>query len=404
MLDHRPGRPSARPRRPAVEGLEARPLLAGFAAHAGPPVQASPGAVAYFRATFDDPGPGPYRAEIDWGDGTTSAGAIGAIDYIPGVTGDPNFVSARHAYAAFGTYTITLTIADPGGRTAEVTDTATVAGLVATPSAVRGVAGAGLAATTPLAYVAAADPAARASDLAATIDWGDGTTSAGTLAPAVRYDRSPVPPGTPAAFVVEGGHAYRSAGTYAITLTISDAAGHGASALAAAIIGKEALATAGLPITAAAGVATGPVAVAEVSDSIPATTDDPAASLRATIDWGDGTTSAGTFAPGSGVAPGVRTPGRLYGPFIVLGAHDYGRAGSYMIHVAVASVAGAAATTASSANVAAPAPGPAILPAQGAKAPGVAPAPSPPHHPRHPGHHAATGTSPRRHGRPRRHP
>ena len=365
-------------RRPAVDSLEARRMLSGlaaqFAVHAGPAAEASPGVPASFRATFDDPTPGPYQAVIDWGDGATSAGAIGEIDRVPGATGDPFLVSGHHAYGTFGTYTITLTVTDSAGGSAQATASASVAGLESQSAAIQWTAGAPFAPTTPVAYVTTSDPGARAADLSATIDWGDGTTSAGIIAPPVYLDSHP-PAGSPASFTVEGGHTYRAVGTYAIHVAIADAAGHTGSTVSTAAIAQEALTTAGLPIASRAGVTTGPIAVANVEDSIPGSPDDPALYLRATVDWGDGTTSAGVFGPEAGVAPGVRTPGRLYGPFVVLGAHDYARAGSYMIHVTIVSVAGTTGSTTSSANVAvrpvSEAPAPVILPAHQIKAAAV---------------------------------
>jgi hypothetical protein len=65
-------------------------------------------------AKFTDGDPGgmssDYTANIEWGDGTESAGAISA-----GTGSGPYTVSGSHAYGSTGTFTITTTIKDAGG-------------------------------------------------------------------------------------------------------------------------------------------------------------------------------------------------------------------------------------------------------------------------------------------------
>jgi hypothetical protein len=65
-------------------------------------------------ATFTDADPGgmssDYSAQIEWGDGTESPGAISA-----GTGPGPYTVSGSHAYGSTGTFTITTTIKDAGG-------------------------------------------------------------------------------------------------------------------------------------------------------------------------------------------------------------------------------------------------------------------------------------------------
>jgi uncharacterized repeat protein (TIGR01451 family) len=76
-------------------------------------------------ATFTDSNsaakPTDFTATIDWGDSTTSAGAIS-------LSGSTFSVTGTHTYAGAGTYTVTVTVSDvpPGTATAMVTDTATV--------------------------------------------------------------------------------------------------------------------------------------------------------------------------------------------------------------------------------------------------------------------------------------
>ena len=63
----------------------------------------------------------------------------------------------------------------------------------------------------PVATVTDPDPASTASEYSATIDWGDGTSSAGTLSG---------PTGGP--FTVTGSHTYIEEGTYTITVHVVD--------------------------------------------------------------------------------------------------------------------------------------------------------------------------------------
>jgi PKD domain-containing protein len=82
-----------------------------------------------------------------------------------------------------------------------------------------------------------------------------------------------------------------------------------------------------------------------------------ASDYSATINWGDGTTSAGTVT-GSG-------------PFSVGGTHIYAAPGSYQVTVSISDVGGSAATATGSAAVAAPAPPPPAPPALTSGAPSV---------------------------------
>jgi len=60
-----------------------------------------------------------------------------------------------------------------------------------------------------------ANPLATAGQFSATIDWGDGTTTSGTVAHAVNQPF----------FVVTGNHVYAKSGSYKVTTTIQDAGG-----------------------------------------------------------------------------------------------------------------------------------------------------------------------------------
>jgi hypothetical protein len=148
--------------------------------------------------------PADLTATIDWGDGTTTAGAVS------NPAGKIIAVDGSHAYADEGTYTITTTLADdaPGSATATANTTATIADAALTPSPTTSAESSGVPFSDTVATFTDANTLADATDFTATIDWGDGTTTAGTVS------------GPP--FEVTGNHTYASPGSYAVTVPIHD--------------------------------------------------------------------------------------------------------------------------------------------------------------------------------------
>ena len=171
---------------------------------AGPDQSASEGAVVYLApAVFTDPDPGDtHAATIDWGDGTvepglvTEAAGVGAVD-------------GSHIYADNGLYTVTVTAWDQLGATDSDSLTVTaanaapeLAAISATLDPVR--VGTAVAATAPFTDAGCTDTHA------ATWDWGDGATSAGTVTEAAGS-------GT-----VGGSHTYAAPGIYTLASTLWD--------------------------------------------------------------------------------------------------------------------------------------------------------------------------------------
>jgi PKD repeat protein len=125
-------------------------------------------------------------ATINWGDGSQST---------PGTVGNDGTVTGSHTYTEEGTYTVTVT-ADTPVVVAQVATAITAAAPAASGTAT--VSDAALIATaanggaftatvnkpfsSKLAHLSDGDPGATLSVLSATIDWGDGSTSAATLA------------------------------------------------------------------------------------------------------------------------------------------------------------------------------------------------------------------------------
>jgi hypothetical protein len=184
--------------------------------------------------------------------------------------------------------------------------------ITASPIAVSATEGAPLAA--PVAsFTQAGSPAATASSYGATINWGDGSSSAGSI----------TAEGT--GFTVSGAHTYLEEGSYQVTTTVTDLAEptNQATATGAATVADAPLSASGVSITT-----TDPLSatVANFTDADPNGT---LGDYTASISWGDGTSSAGTV---SGT-----------GPFAVAGTHAYAALGPYTVTTHICDVGGACA-------------------------------------------------------------
>jgi hypothetical protein len=180
----------------ATEGMAASGVVATFS-------DADPGAVA-----------GDFHATINWGDGHVSAGIIA-------VSGGGFSVTGINTYAEEGADAIQVTISDTGGSQAIATASAQVADAPLSASMVNLIPSEGLPFSGVVANFSDADPGAFAGDYAATISWGDGAISAGTV----------VATG-PGAFAVTGTHTYAEEGSYSASVFIADAGGANVSAQA----------------------------------------------------------------------------------------------------------------------------------------------------------------------------
>jgi large repetitive protein len=172
-------------------------------------------------ATFTDAGtPGPasdYTASINWGDGSTPTADTRITSQ-----GTPNgvvySVYGNHTYTTTGTFSVVTTITKTAsGSTAIASSTATIALLAPSTNSVTNLTGLAISAkqdvqtTADVATFTDSDASAVPSDFTATIDWGDGTSTAGTIT----EDASDV-------FYVSGTHTYTKAGSFTPTVTIED--------------------------------------------------------------------------------------------------------------------------------------------------------------------------------------
>jgi PKD repeat protein len=380
--------------------------------------------VATFQVGDPNAKTSDFTATIDWGDqsqptaGTitpapdifagTSTGANGTSSAATTTTSAqptsivgtpirwPSFngfvVSGDHTYRADGSYTVMVTITDPNKNSVTTTATAIVSN-----GAIRAQ-GIDFDATTDqadtgqtVASFTATDSTATASDFTATIDWGDGQGSDGTIVP------EPIPLATPTAnggtgattstgakaptagpsivaapplpplkfpnrFDVIGDHKYTQAGTYTVHVTIKDTSGDSVTTTSTATVTDDSITAYPLPVTLPPGPPATTVTVAGFTDAARL----PANDYTATIDWGDGSTgdNTGTVEPGPVLDPPVPVPvgaptaptsslsGGIgsatapifFGPsFIVVGQHSYATPGTYTVHVTIKSTLGAEA-------------------------------------------------------------
>lgn len=300
-------------------------------------------------AVFSDTGgPDPlanYSATIDWGDGSSSSGTVtsGITPLDASLTGGPVIadifsVSGSHTYTATGDYTVTITISDTDGGQATVTGTVSVATPTLKATALPVVSqGLSLNDQTVADFVdtGGGDPL---SNYSATIDWGDGSTSTGTIHELVA---DPAPGATLVGpfFEVLGSHTYAATGNYTFSVTISDSDGTSATVTATAHIAHAPLLAVGVPVVVNSGLSVDGALVAAFAD---ADGGDPLASYSATIDWGDGSSSSAGSVTGSGNS------------FVVAGSHTYAASGDYSLKIAISDQDGSTATAKSHAFIDAP--------------------------------------------------
>jgi streptogramin lyase len=220
-------------------------------------------------------------------DGSPIAGATG-----PSYT--PTVANIGHLLSCKATVTYTLFPVTESATSAAVS---VFGPIVAQPTALSGVEGA--AVSGAVATFTVADTAATAANFSAAITWGDGSSSAGIVT------------GSGGSFTVTGSHSYADEGSYAVGVALVDLRNSNNKASVASSAGiLDAPLSAGV-IKASCGP--GPCVVTfGFSDANPGAT---AADFAATIDWADGSSSAGVVSMSGG-------------GFVVSGSHAYSDGGS----------------------------------------------------------------------------
>lgn len=276
-------------------------------------------------ATFTDLGStqpiSHYSATIDWGDGSSStAGSISGSNGTFTVTGS-------HAYSDEGPFHPIIkvmevnspaTISATGSATMADADVLTAIGKNFSPP--RGTPFTGAVATFTDTFAGAV-----AGDFTATIDWGDGSsTSSGTISLAN---------GT---FTVTGTHTYATSGAELVKVVIKDTHGTAsATASGTATPVSSTISAVGVPVNVSTGVSVSSATVATFTDAGGA---QPVGNYKATIDWGDGSTSTGTISLSGST-------------FSVTGSHVYAAPKQWNVSIKITPTAGTAATATTTATV-----------------------------------------------------
>ena len=171
------------------------------------------GTVATFASPDSTPRPQLYSATVHWGDGQDSTGVV-AFDSFHGVY----TVEGINTYRVEGVYAVHVTIRIAGVTVATANSIAVVTdaplrviAMVFSPTA-------GKAYEGTVATFVDANPAWSLSDFSATIDWGDGVSSVGTIAL------------TAGGLSASGIHTFATAGTYRVVITVADLHGSRANA------------------------------------------------------------------------------------------------------------------------------------------------------------------------------
>lgn len=254
-------------------------------------------------AAFTDPDrsatPNEYGARIDWGDGTTSSGVVSG-------SGGTFTVTGTHTSAEEGTPVVATRITD--ATNAANTATARSAAAVADANLSAACVAPSMSANAfygPVATFTDADPDGAVGDYAARIDWGDGTSSAGTI----------VGPAS-GRFTVDGTHVYPSTGPstkHTVNVSVKDAGG------ASATTGS------GCPLTAGSAVGlTNQTPIAFTADSATAAAT---VGIPYSYTFAASRTPAATFTVASGALPPGLTldpsSGRMSGTPKMPGAYSF---------------------------------------------------------------------------------
>jgi hypothetical protein len=306
--------------------------------------------VATFKGDGSDPA-SHFHATIDWGDGTTSPGVIKGPDQNGVFT-----VCGTHTYAEDGevevdlvdAFPLTVTITD--GTSVTVTSTANIAEEDEILSA-QGVVfnGQELQALSVTVATFTAQSGETAGDFTASINWGDGAITTGTI----------VGPDQNGVFTVIGNHTYAEEGeveqdsvdVFPMTVTISSHTNSvtvSSTANIAEEIEPAVNPSGGMTINGLPGQPITNVTVATFT--APGSTNGNPTDFTAAINWGSGPSSGATIS-----GPDKK------GVFTVAGTHTYMGQGTFSVSVTIKHERSLPAMATSTAQVANPPVGGPIL-------------------------------------------
>jgi hypothetical protein len=261
-----------------------------------------------------------YSATITWGDGSTEEGTI-VSDFDTGLFD----VVGAHTYEDLGPYTIKVHVKDAGGSAVDITSSVTVTDTPpepVDPDLVGAVLDAvhlteGQAVSSVVAWFSDYDTYYQPTLFQATINWGDGNITPGSITPygmacgcfsSGGYDVDGA-----------GNHTYAEEGNYTISVVITDQDGHSTTLVGTATVGEPAFTINPVRLSTFTepGVYNGPVASFAAPDADPQLSE-----MSATIEWGDNSIEQGTIVSGGG-------------GYQVVGSHTFEDEGTYAVNVTV---------------------------------------------------------------------
>jgi hypothetical protein len=290
-------------------------------------------------ATFIDAAPvvpgSSSTATVDWGDGTTST----VVPMVQGTSlaGTTYVVMDTHTYndddisMEVENYQIVVTIDDSGGSSTVVLSQANVADPVIFDPPVNFNAVEGAAFSGVVSTLSATSPLVMAGDFTATIDWGDGQVTPGTV----------VADG-PQQFKVLGTHTFEKVGGLPVTVTVHDKEGDTITDNSTATVVDAKLSVQALPVSVARRKMYQGT-VARFTDADPGAV---AGNFTVKITWGDGTTTGGSVVSDGRSATGAT--------FLVNAGHRYTARGRVPIGITVLDSGGSQASAATTAAVGEP--------------------------------------------------
>jgi hypothetical protein len=227
-------------------------------------------------------------------------------------------VTGSHTYAEEGSFTANVSVADVGGASAMASSGVGVADAPLSPNGLTLNMSQGATFAGVIATFTDGDPNGATTDYTASIDWGDGSTSAGS----VQVDPN-------GGFDVTGSHTYSLSGNFTIGVSIADAGGTVATASSTAQVAATmgGISASGTTVKVNGGQ-TFTAVLANFSESNLSFTS---ADFSAVINWADGTSSAGAISPNSN------------GGFSVTGTHTYFKAGAKKVDILIQDLAGSTA-------------------------------------------------------------
>jgi PKD repeat protein len=238
--------------------------------------------------TSSDPQGQALTYRFDWGDGSSAATQPGA--------------TATHTFASAGSYTVTVTVTNRSGLTDTATQQVTVDAPPAAPSAKLSVTPGSGTAPVQVTADAAASSDPQQKPLTYVFSWGDGSV-------------------TEAQPTADATHTYSTAGSYQVTVTVTNQAGLTDTASQQVTVDAPAPAAPTAKLTVSPASGTAPV---QVTADASASTDPQGLALTYAFSWGDGSSTPAQAGATAG--------------------HTYGTPGTYTVTVTVRSSAGLSST------------------------------------------------------------